>query len=65
VSPTTKAQQAPLTDGDRTMELALEYDRRTCARCGVREVYFESPTMNFCEECLWNLVAEDQEELEP
>jgi hypothetical protein len=51
--------------GDHTPELALEYDRRTCTRCGVREVYNESLTMTWCEECLWDLVADDQEELEP
>jgi len=34
---------------------------RICTRCGVREVYQDIKTMDFCEECLWDLIKDDQE----
>lgn len=41
-------------------ELRLEHHKRWCAKCGKREVYQYSRTMNWCEECLWDLIKDDQ-----
>jgi hypothetical protein len=45
----------------RQMELSLEFQRWTCARCGAREIYNDSRTMDCCSECLWDFIADDQE----
>jgi hypothetical protein len=31
-----------------------------CKNCGVNETYYDSPTMDWCESCLWNLIKDDQ-----
>ncbi len=45
----------------RGEQLQLEYHKVLCAKCGIREIYQYSRTMDWCEECLWDLIKEDQE----
>jgi hypothetical protein len=41
------------------LELGLESGKRLCSRCGEREVYQDTKTMDWCEPCLWNHVKEE------
>jgi hypothetical protein len=41
------------------LELGLESGRRLCSRCGEREVYQDTKTMDWCEPCLRNHVKEE------
>jgi hypothetical protein len=45
------------------LELELESGRRLCSRCGEREVYQDTKTMDWCEPCLWNHVKEENLEI--
>ncbi len=40
--------------------LALECDKPLCSRCGLNEVYYNSPSMDLCGDCLWAIVQEDK-----
>jgi len=51
----TSPRHAALRDNG-TLELPLEQRSRTCAKCGGRPVYNDSPTMDWYEPCIARFV---------